>query len=135
MRETAPRETDARNVGLAYFFWALIHTMEGSFDGGVISFPVAVAASIYGAGLFVMCCAFNVKLYRTLVFCGYGAVLLNYGIIGLILQTDDGWTMLIYLMVGMVFWLVALVAAFAISMQSAEQEPGYAKIPGVDSVV
>ena len=82
MPESLPKSQVVLNVltltvGLAYFFWALIHTLAGSFDGGVLSFPVAVAASLYGAGVCVLCCAFQAKFYRVLAFCGFGAVLLG----------------------------------------------------------
>lgn len=141
MPESLPKSQVVLNVltltvGLAYFFWALIHTLAGSFDGGVLSFPVAVAASLYGAGVCVLCCAFQAKFYRVLAFCGFGAVLLNYGIIALIVETDDGWTMLIYLIAGMAFWLVALVAAFVVThvAPTGDETAAYAKIPGEDVV-
>ena len=127
--------TTTGTLAAGYFCWALIHTLVGDFDGGVISFPIALVAAAYGYGATTMCCEFSTKFYRTTAFCGFGAVSLNYFIIAALVQKDDGWIFLIYLLVGGGFWLLALILAFLVRTSREEEAGGsYQKIPGADRV-
>ena len=116
--------TTTGTVAMGYFLWALIHCMAGDFDGGVISFPIALCASIYGYGVCTSCSEFSTKWYRTTALCGFGAVALNYLIMAAIVQKDDGWLFLIYLLVGAGFWLIAIVCAFFVNHSREQNDDG-----------
>jgi hypothetical protein len=132
--------TTTGTVAAGYFCWALIHTLFDSFDGGVISFPIALVAALYGYGATTRCLDFSAKFFRSAAFCGFGAVALNYGIVAAMVQKDDGWIFLIYLLAGCGFWLCALVAALVVrtsredAVGAAGEGDGYSRIPGSDRV-
>ena len=68
--------------------------------------------------------------YRTFAIFGYGAPFVNYAVEAALVQTDEGWHYLIYLMVVGVFWLCAVGAALFLANSIPEPpESQYASIP------
>ena len=92
-------------------------------------------ASLVAMGLVLLTGVGGLTSFGQAAFCGFGAVSLNYFIIAALVQKDDGWIFLIYLLVGGGFWLLALILAFLVRTSREEEAGGsYQKIPGADRV-
>ena len=122
-------------TALIFFIWALTNTITGdNLDGGTVSFPIALLASIYGYGSLSPCLDVTRWVYRVTAVCGYAAVSCNYIYIISIVGNDLGAAFLLYLFIGAIYWgcAAALSTCVDIVPKSLGTSTGaaYQKIPG-----
>ncbi|KAJ1461673.1 hypothetical protein M885DRAFT_506737 [Pelagophyceae sp. CCMP2097] len=115
-------------VSLVFFLWALANCLLFHFDLGVVSFPVALLASCYGAGLFERCVPLRTELYRLSAVVGYGLVAANY-CIGI--TVAEALALRVYFCMGAATFLAFLCGACVIAKDgglSTEQPVQYSRI-------
>lgn len=117
-----------------FFLWALVNTVTGgNLDGGCISFPLALAASVYGYGLVLDVTRWG---FRVAGVAGYAAVACNYAYIISVVGGDLGAAFLLYLCIGAIYWGCAAILATCVDVVPKSLAPGagsgaaYTPIPG-----
>ena len=133
--------TTAGVTALVFFAWAVANTVRGgSLDGGAVSFPLALAAALYGYGAFSGCGAAPGRwAYRTVGFFGFAAVASDYAYVLSVVGLDLGSAFELYLVFGTIYWglLAALSTCVDVAPKSAPGAPSsaaagggaYSKIP------
>ena len=123
-------------TALVFFTWALTNTLTGdNLDGGTISFPLALVASVYGYGAFP--CDVKRWQYRSVAVAGYAAVACNYAYIISVVGDGLGSAFLLYLAIGAIYWGCAAILATCVDVEPKSSLPAshassaaYQPIPG-----
>jgi len=115
-------------VSLVFFIWATTIYATQHFDLGVFTFPLALGASLYGAGFLDRFVPLTTSTYRVVAFSGYGAVAANY-LLGFVVFFDKS-VFATYLGLGTLAWSAATVHAALIAREGglASESPQYSRL-------